>query len=73
MIQYLQAFEVAGCKVIRVTHGGKHMQLTVAHADHTHLFIAPVSPSDRRGVLNFKSDVRKWVRSLTERKLDECH
>jgi hypothetical protein len=41
--------------------GGDHYKIVVRHPDgRTHLTFAPLTPSDRRGLLNMRSDIRRY-------------
>jgi len=45
--------------------GSCHYKLSVTSRGSRRFFIAPFSPSDRRGFENWKSDVRKWLREIS--------
>ena len=41
-----------------------HLRFLVAKDGEKRIFIAPGSPSDARGLANFRGDVRRWVREV---------
>lgn len=44
------------------TTGGSHLWLTLTFQGNRRAFLIANSPSDRRAFLNWKSDVRKWMK-----------
>jgi hypothetical protein len=66
---YLASLEELGLTVEEISHtGSNHYKITVIREGNRHFFIASYSASDRRGLLNFKSDARRWVQSLEEKR-----
>lgn len=62
---YTEVIEKLGCQLVETHYTGKsHYKLVVASGPHRHFFVASNSPSDRRSVLNFASDVRRWLREV---------
>lgn len=62
---HVRALEAAGCTVLEiVVSGGKHIQYKVRHpaAPNEKIFTGPFSGSDWRGLRNFGSTVKRWVR-----------
>lgn len=53
--------EAAGVK-FTVRNGGKHIHLEWQHEGAARMFVVPATPSDRRGWLNARTDVRKILR-----------
>ena len=53
-----------GIKVDREEMGGTHWKIYVSCKTYKYMFVVSVTPSDRRGRLNFKADVRRWIKSL---------
>lgn len=41
-----------------------HLRFLVKYHGAKTIFIAPSSPSDARGLANFRGDVRRWVREV---------
>ena len=58
-------FNSLGVKIDRAEKTKVHYKYYVSINNHKHLFIRSGSPSDRRGWMNFQSDVKKWMKSLT--------
>jgi len=50
---------------VRVT-GGAHAKLTLFVGDKSRFIILPTSPSDHRGKLNFRSQVRRTIEALRD-------
>lgn len=65
---YVRLFDDLGCEILEISiTGSVHLKLTVTYRGNRRFFIAPVSPSDsQRGFKNFRADVKKWIKSLTE-------
>jgi hypothetical protein len=62
---YLKVFEDLDIQILEIgSTGSCHHKVIAESNGHKRFFIVPFSSSDRRGLLNFKSDVRKWVQSL---------
>lgn len=70
---YVHLFDDLGCELLSITvTGSVHLKLVVTYQGNRRFFIAPVSPSDsQRGFKNFRSDVKKWIRSITEKAADD--
>lgn len=60
---YMKALEDLGVQLITFEIN-KHVRLHVECQGKKHFFIVPISGSDCCGVLNFKQDVRRWMRNL---------
>lgn len=46
------------------TTNNNHLRITICRAGRKAKLIAPSTPSDRRGMLNFRSDLRRTYASL---------
>lgn len=54
-----------GAKILRVTiTGSTHYKVEIEARGRRRFFVAPSSPSDRRALLNWKADVRRWINNL---------
>ena len=56
--------EMIGLREITVTRIGKHARVTGEFAGTTLHHIAPVTPSDRRSMLNILGDVKRRIRAM---------
>lgn len=67
---YLKVFDDLGIDIIdaEVT-GHSHYKITVTSQGRRKFFIAPRSASDYRAIKNFKSQVRRWQRSLFHKEI----
>lgn len=64
---YAEHLESVGIQLEDVsTTGGVHFKLLVTFEGNRRFFIVANSSSDHRAFLNWKSDVRKWVRGLSQ-------
>lgn len=63
--EYLKAIEQAGAELVGAEETGKHYKLILSARNKTRFFIIANSPSCPRGVLNFRSEVRKWIRTIS--------
>lgn len=62
---YLDVFDELRVNVDEISFtGGCHLKFHVSTQKARRFFIAPVSGSDNKGVLNFRQDVRRWLRSV---------
>lgn len=59
---YLEILDELNVELIDVSHTGScHYKLHVAAGERKRFFIVPYSTSDRRSILNWKSNVRQWL------------
>ena len=59
---YIQILEGLDVRLLEVeVTGSSHYKMTVEARGRKRFFIVSYSPSDRRAVLNWKSDVRRWL------------
>ena len=62
---FLKVFDDLGIQVVDTTvTGSNHYKVTVTASGNRKFFIVPKSPSDRRGVLNFRAMVKRWHREM---------
>jgi len=67
MEPYTRIFRDLGVEIERMTVTGKtHIRIDVRCGPHGGVFFASNSASDRRTLMNFKSDVRRWQRRVTQ-------
>jgi hypothetical protein len=52
---------------VELVSRNKHAKLVVAHKGSIKSFFMSCSPSDHRGMMNFISDIRRWMRSINEK------
>jgi hypothetical protein len=58
-------FQNLGVKIEDIeTKGLSHPKFKVEYLGKTRIFVCPSSPSDVRGIKNFKSSVNQWIRSI---------
>lgn len=59
----IRLIEDEGCQVLNAGKNGKsHLAYTVIFSGQEKVFVGPATPSDRRAMLNFRTDLRKWMR-----------
>lgn len=62
---YRQIIGQLGAEVVSVEMTQKmHLKITVTYMGNTQFFIGASTPSDHRTGLNFKGNVRRWMRSI---------
>lgn len=70
---FAEHLEAAGVKLIDVSAtGSAHYKLLVTFKGNRRFFIISNSSSDRRAFLNWKSDVRKWIKEIKNGVLDRA-
>lgn len=63
---FLEAVESEGVQVVDLSFTGScHYKIDVTCKGKNRFFVAPLTASDNRAVKNFRSDVRRWVRSIS--------
>lgn len=60
----IETFESLGVIIDVMETGGKHIKFWVRKGKNKKLFISSATPTDGRGPLNFKGDVKRWLKSL---------
>lgn len=69
---YLKVFDDLGIEVVDTkVNGRSHYKIVVTSEGNQRFFVAPRSSSDYRALANFKSQVRRWQRSLFHRDFNE--
>ena len=64
---YMDILEDLGVDVLEIrATGSNHKRIDVQAKGQRRFFIMPTSASDRRALLNFKCDVRRWVAELNQ-------
>jgi hypothetical protein len=59
---YTDIIEKLGGEIEEITVAGStHYRIEVAAGERRKVFIASSSPSDRRGLMNWRSFVRRWI------------
>ena len=61
--------EVTGCEPTRSCH----YKLYLEHAGQRRFFVCAGSPSDRRCLRNFRSEVAKWIREVDNGEAPHAH
>jgi hypothetical protein len=62
---YLKVFDDLGIDIVDTrVNGRSHYEITVTSQGTTCFFVAPRSASDHRALQNFRSQVKRWKRSL---------
>jgi hypothetical protein len=62
---YRNIIENLGAKVLDITVAGStHYKIEIEIGGRRRFFVASSTPSDRRSIHNWKSDVRKWINNL---------
>lgn len=60
-LPYLAVFEAEGVEVETEISSGTHFKFLARKGSSSRSFFAPFSPSDSRGIKNFRGDVRRWA------------
>lgn len=69
----MQVFDDLGVKVVDATMTGScHYKFRVTACGNCKFFIASFSPSDRRGIDNFRAMVKRWKKSLTNKEMSNA-
>lgn len=64
---FLDTLKNEGCEVLDLNFTGScHYKIDVTCKGKTRFFVAPLTASDVRAIKNFRSDVRRWVRSISD-------
>jgi len=58
-----EVFSKCGADIEEIQHTFRHFKIYARRGTHKKIFIASCTPSDGRGNLNFRGDVKRWVRS----------
>lgn len=58
------ALQSLNCTVVSVEYVKSHIKFVVCYKEQTRFFFLPCSGSDRRGMLNWIGDVKRWIRSV---------
>ena len=67
--EYINEARKLGVIVKEVTTtGGNHQWLVLTLRGKNKKFLIPSSPSDRRAFLNWRSDVKKWLKEFSNDK-----
>lgn len=62
---YLKVLEELNLEIVDTTMtGSQHFKMRVRSGDAKRFFIVPNSTSDRRALLNWRTDVRRWLTEL---------
>lgn len=65
--KYMQVFDDLGVEVVDTCMTGScHYKFNVTCCGKCKFFIAPFSPSDHRGIMNFRAMVKRWQRQIQE-------
>lgn len=59
-------FENLGVEVENIEMTIRHFKIHAKKGENKHMFVKACSPSDHRADLNFKTDVKRWLRSIQE-------
>jgi hypothetical protein len=63
---YTELISELGCEVTDISVTGScHYKIAVTSQGKSRFFIAPFSGSDRRGLKNFRADVKRWMKSIS--------
>ena len=61
---FLDAARALGATVIGIEYGGVHLRARLSANGRETWVAIPGSPGDRRSILNFKTQVRRWINEL---------
>ena len=61
----IKVFDDLGIEIVSIeATGSSHYKMTVEAKGTRRFFIASFSSSDRRSLLNFRGDVRRWINNI---------
>lgn len=58
-------FKDLGVEIENLEKSVKHYKIYVKKGCEKKMFVAAGTPSDKRSILNFRSDIKRWLRSCS--------
>jgi hypothetical protein len=59
-------FECLGVEIEEVERTIRHYKFHVRKGTHKRFFTSAATPSDHRAMMNFRGDVKRWLKSIGE-------